>query len=67
MEEVKKEVVAETVDKKETVDTYTKKEVDDLLNNKIAAIFGDILKEINKPKEVVKEAPKEKTEKELRF
>lgn len=66
MEEVKKEVAAESTEKP-VVDSYTKKEVDDLLNNKIAAIFGDILKEINKPKEVVKEAPKEKTEKELRF
>lgn len=66
MEEVKKEVAAETVEKP-TVETYTKQEVDDLLNSKIAAIFGDILKEINKPKQEVKETPKELTEKELKF
>lgn len=70
MEEVKKETAnVEEVKKEETKspETFTKQEVEDLLNKKIAAVFGDLIKEINKPVEKKEETPKEKTLKELRF
>lgn len=63
----------ESEEKKESIEVekeyYTKNEVNDLLNSKFASMFGDLIKEINKPRKEEKneEVKKEPTIDELRF
>lgn len=63
MEEIKKEEKVVEVEK----DYYTKQEVVDIVNKKIADTFSDLMKQINITKPEPKEEPKEKTIEELRF
>lgn len=65
MEEIKKEenqpVVEETL-------TMSKTEIENLINKKAIEIFGDLVKELNKPKvEEVKEEVKELTIEDYSF
>lgn len=66
MEEVKKE--PEIVNEIPEKDYFTKSEVENLINKKIADTFGDLIKELNSKKiEKVEEKPREKTLEEILF
>lgn len=64
MDEIKQEDKPVEIPTKET---YSKEEVEALINKKISDTFGDLLKEINKPKPATEEKPKEKTLDDLLF
>lgn len=64
MDEIKNEEVK--INEPTQKETYSKEEVDALINKKISDTFGELLKEINKPKPV-EEKPKEKTLDDLLF
>lgn len=65
MDEIKNEEV-KINEPTQIKETYSKEEVDALINKKISDTFGELLKEINKPKPV-EEKPKEKTLDDLLF
>lgn len=66
MEDVKKE--PEIVNEIPEKDYFTKSEVENLINKKIADTFGDLIKELNSKKvEKVEDKPREKTLEEILF